>query len=133
MANLNISVNNDLYTITLDQFEWTSLSVNGVAVTASAGGFSYSQTTPGSLMFVAQATQIVAVNPDDVMFLADQPPLTAVHVATLNYSAPSSGTFQINGHVINLSNWDETIKIHFTGKPFQFSQGLMTGEFNFSS
>jgi hypothetical protein len=70
MANINISVNSkDLYTITLDVFEWQGLTVNDTSVSVYSGPnpqikFQYAQTTPGMLLFKAISNNnIVIVNP----------------------------------------------------------------------
>lgn len=123
MANLNISAAGDLYKIELDTFDWTGLQVNGTAVKKSADGtYTYTQTSPGSVRFVATASNLQIVNPDNAFLLAGT---KHSHMAVIKYSAPSANTVQIEGTLVN---WPANVNFQFGQGPFRFAQGRLTAK-----
>ena len=41
MAAISITVDDDFFVIELDQYEWASLTVNGVSIPAASGGIKF--------------------------------------------------------------------------------------------
>ncbi len=120
MAAILITVSNNLYTIQLDQWDWTGLTVNGAPVPKVGGNWTYVQTTPGPVDFAATANYVSTLNPGNTFFLAGA---SQTHMAILSYSAPGS-SFQLDGVLLNVSP-----RSYAQPGPFPFSQGMMTGSF----
>jgi hypothetical protein len=121
MAAILITVKNNLYTIQLDQWDWTGLTVNNTVVPKVDGKWTYVQTTPGPVDFSATANYVTTVNPDGNNF-----PMTGTsntHLALLAYSAKGQ-PFQLDGVLLNVSP-----RSYAQPGPFPFSQGKMTGVF----
>ena len=121
MAAILITVKNNLYTIQLDQWDWTGLTVNNTVVPKVDGKWTYVQTTPGPVDFSATANYVTTVNPDGNNF-----PMTGTsntHLALLAYSAKGQ-PFQLDGVLLNVSP-----RSYGGPGPFTFSQGKMTGVF----
>jgi hypothetical protein len=74
MAAILITVKNNLYTIQLDQWDWTGLTVNGTAMPKVNGYYTYTQTTPGSVEFAATANYVSTLNPGNTFFMRQQYP-----------------------------------------------------------
>ena len=135
MANINITVDTttDLFTITLDIWEWTNLYIwqNGAwtPVPPYGGGnniqFQYQQPAPsGPLKFKAVANHnIDIVNPPTLIFMkgpnADHTYMAAISYNDLNNEIHLLGT---------LTTFDELIP-GAVSSPATFSQGRMTGQF----
>ncbi len=126
MANINITESKGLFTITLDVFEWTSLTVNGTAILPSSGvpgvQYQYIQQTPGPVRFVATANQLVLLNgPNNLDMIGSQTNTT--DTCMISYSE-SGGVITLNGLLVTMP--------YIKGSqpsPLLFSQGLMTGYF----
>jgi hypothetical protein len=120
MAAILITVKNNLYTIQLDQWDWTGLTVNGTAVPKVNGNWTYTQTTPGTVDFIATASYVSTVNPGNTFFMKGA---SNTHMALLTYSTPGQ-PFQLDGVLLNVSP-----RSYAQPGPFPFSQGKMTGVF----
>lgn len=120
MAAILITVKNNLYTIQLDQWDWTGLTVNGTAMPKVNGYYTYTQTTPGSVEFAATANYVSTLNPGNTFFMTGA---SNTHLALLNYSAQGL-PFQLDGVLLNVSP-----RSYAQPGPFTFSQGKMTGVF----
>jgi len=129
MAGINITEENGLYTITLDIWEWTGLTVNGEPVEAKNQGniqFQYKQKVPGPIHFIATANHyIVIVNPDNTMFMqnADN---TRTYLCAISYHETASPkVVTLHGFI---STFDCQVPVS-KKSPLLFSQGRMTGAF----
>lgn len=129
MADINIGVANDLFTVTLDKWEWTGLTVNGTPIQAVNQGnvqFRYTQTgSPAPVHFTARANQnIDIVNPGTTLFMESNDG-TRTYVLVISYS-------EVN-NVVTLNGFLHTLPFAFSEdqpSPLVFSQGLMTGTFH---
>ncbi len=128
MADINISVNNGLVSITLDKWEWTGLKVNGTQINPINNGnvqFQYNQPSPvGPVTFMATAnTNIKIVNPGNSLFM-ESPDGKSTYMLVISYSDANNVT-TLNGYV-------HTLPFVFSEdkpSPLVFSQGRMTGSF----
>jgi|GEM_PF-3082064 len=135
---ITVSTTNDLFTITLDKWEWTALYIkeNGVWVampsypdpTQPDLQFRYTQSSPGPLSFKAVAdTNLVVVNPSAPMLMAG-PNGQHTYLAMLNYTTSPSEV-----HMLGLlETFDEAVP-DAQPSPMFFSQGRMTGVFSTSN
>jgi tyrosinase len=130
MANINITVNGTEAAITLDIWEWTGLSINGIAVPTYTGSIPNIQflgsgiISNSSLQFTATANKyIVIVNPDSTMLMAGTNNQSAYKLA-LNYSQVNGGV-QLNGTITFFSQPQPGALT----SPQLFSQERMTGTF----
>ena len=120
MAAIALRVKNNLYSISMDNNEWTELTVNGENVPqAPGGGWSWSQSEEGPVKFTATANLVTTVNPGPDMLVLDGDNNT--HVALLRYSLPGMKPFSIDGFMMNGTA--------ASAGPLGFSQGMMTGNF----
>lgn len=119
MASIGISVENDLYSIGLDQYEWTSLTVDGKDIPHD-NGFSWSQTQKGPVKFVAKAN-LAIVNPNSFLVLNGT---NTLHIAKLEFSGPA-GDITLKGELTNFEGY-----VDAGDGPIGFSQGGMTGVFS---
>lgn len=130
MADINISISDNLFSIKLDIWEWESLEVNGQNIPAKSNGgnvqFEYTQSEPGHITFTAKANQhIDIVNPGNIMFMKDG---ENTGVAIISYSETTSevtlagSCFIHNGDIENAQP-----------SPLRFSQGRMTGTFELAA
>jgi hypothetical protein len=121
MANIDITVTKNLYSIALDKYEWTELTVNGQRIQKnSEGGYVYQQETEGQVNFEASAKGLKKVNPGDHFEMCG---IDKTHLARLNYFEEGH-IFKIHGELTNVPPTREC-----KPGPFQFSQGKMTGHF----
>lgn len=137
MANINISVDqsSDLYTITLDMFEWTALYTSPDGKTWSLVPryigpdpniqFQYTQTSVGNLQFKAVANQnIVIVNSANIMFMKGPSGDNDTYMGVISYTNKDNEI-----HLLGvLSTFDEPMNDP-QPSPIGFSQGRMTGQF----
>lgn len=130
MADINISESNGLYTISLDKWEWTGLTVNGTNVPAVNQGNIQFQSSPteGPIHFVATANQYIdIVNPGNMLYMRNSDD-TKTYMCVISYSE-TSNTVTLNGHI-------NTLPFAFSedqASPIGFSQGRMTGTFQTAS
>lgn len=127
MADINITVNNNLYSVGIDTWDWTGLTVidngNTIIVPEKNGCWNYSQTTVGPIEFQASANSVQTLNPGAAMILAGS---TANHMCNVSYTAPKT-PFVLYAFCSNVSKGFPP-----TGtSPILFSQGHMTGKFQF--
>ncbi|MFV8282563.1 hypothetical protein ACNKXS_13520 [Christiangramia marina] len=127
MADINISVSNDMFCLKLDQCEWTGLKVNEKEVDPINTGniqFEYKQTDSGSVHFIATANEnIDIVNPGQNIFMQNFEG-TKSYLLTLSY-AKVDGFVTLNGLL-------QTIPFQVSKdqkSPIKFGQGRMTGTF----
>ena len=120
MAAILITVKHNLYTIQLDEWDWTGLTVNNAVVPKVNGTWTYVQTTPGPVDFNATANYVSTVNPGIPLFLAG---ISNTHMAALTYSPPGQ-PFQMDGVLLTVSP-----RSYAQPGPISFSQGKMTGVF----
>jgi hypothetical protein len=126
MANINITESNGLFTINLDVFEWTGLTVNGVSIppTSSVPGvqYQYIQQTAGPLRFVATATQLEILHyPNCLDMIGTQASTT--DTCMISYSE-SGGVITLDGLLACFPLISGS-----QASPMTFSQGNMTGWF----
>ncbi len=140
MADINISVDTttDLFTITLDKWEWTDLYIkeggNWVPVSPYNGPdpnvqFRYQQPPPaGPLSFKAVAnSNLVIVNPANLLFMSG-PTNNHTYFAGLSYTTNDNDV-----HMLGiLETFDEALP-DAKPSPLPFSQGRMTGTFQATS
>lgn len=131
MASIFLEVDNNLYTVSLDQYEW-----NGLTVTDGAAApllvqpqyvngrmvWLYKQTVPGKLSIQATANGINIANPRPQTFIL--PGIKNNHKCTLSYSMVNSG-FVLNAVLTNVSL---ATRPNATN-PAAFNQYGMTGLF----
>jgi hypothetical protein len=120
MAAILITVKDNLYTIQLDPWDWTGLTVNGAVVPKVNGKWTYVQTTPGPVDFTATANYVSTVNPGNTFFMTGA---SNTHMAALTFSPPGQ-PFVLDGVLLNVSP-----RSYGGPGPFTFSQGKMTGVF----
>lgn len=127
MADINIAVASPgTFTITLDVWEWTGLTVNGTPVSPYTGpetNVQFQYTGPGPINWQATANQnLVIVNPGNVMILAGVED-KHTYIGLISYESLSTSV-SLKGH---LDTYDGV----FGGVPgpILFSQGRMTGTF----
>ncbi len=118
MAAILITENNNLFSITLDVWDWTGLTVNGVVIPQVNGMWTYTQTTPGPVDFQATANYVVTVNPGNTFYMSGT---TQTHLCDITYS-DSGASFVLSGVLLNVSP-----RSNAQPGPFTFSQGKMTG------
>lgn len=130
MAAINITVNNNLYSVDMDWNDWTGLTVidNGVThiIAKNANNhWKYKQTSAGPIEFSASAAAhtVQTVNPGSVFIMAGA---NQNHLCMLAYTAPDpQNTFTLTAFCHNVSTGFSP-----TGTaPFTFSQVHMTGVF----
>src|SRR3989338_4372228 len=123
MAAIAIIEKDGLFTIEMDQNDWTGLTVNGTVVPEGNSGWKHVQTSKGSLNFVASADYVSTVNPNSVFVLEGEN--GEDYTCKLTYSDTSSGApFTMTGAL--------SAGQHVPGAqkgPIVFSQGMMTGSF----
>ncbi len=130
MADINISVSNSLFTITLDIWEWTGLTVNGSAVPKYTGPkpniqFQYVQQAQGTLHFEAAADQnIVLVNPGETMLLKGPEHEEITYLSLISYQT-TPDRILLRGSCVPLPYEVQGA----LPSPIEFSQGRMTGHF----
>jgi hypothetical protein len=127
MANINVTVKNGLFSIALDQWEWTGLEANNHVIPQQPGAtqFEYSQATAGEVNFTATSSnEIKILNPDSTIEL--EGPLNAPYTyqLTLKYTSTASGV-QLKGTLNTITSKVSGAK----ASPQPFSQGNMTGHF----
>lgn len=128
MADINVSVTNGLFSIKLDKWEWTGLTVNGTLVNPVNKGniqFEYNQPEPnGPIHFIAKANQnIDIVNPGNSLFMENSDKKKS-YFMIISY-AEKDNVVTLNGHI-------HTLPFYFSEdkpSPIKFSQGRMTGTF----
>ena len=129
MAAISITLNQatNTFSITLDKWEWTGLTVNGTSVPSSQGDiqFEFNQASPGNIHFVATANQYIdLVNPGNTMYIKG--------VENDTYMCLISYQETANPKVITLYGILAIIPAPVPGAvngPITFSQGRMTGSF----
>ncbi len=130
MAAILINVDNtsNLYTITLDKWEWTGLKVNGEDIPSINMGnvqFRYVQETSGPIHFEATANKNIKLkNPGKPMFLKGRNN-EKTYFASINYEE------RLNPKKIVLNGFLHTFPIMQGAQPspLLFSQGSMSGVF----
>lgn len=132
MAAIGITVKDGRFNITMDRFEWTSLTVDGDNIPAEDPGnpqnllFSYTQEGTGSISFVAKSdNNIEIVNPGNVMTIVSPDGQDKSYVAVLNYTTVSSEV-RVQGWLIPVHG----IVAGASREAIAFSQGRMTGVFS---
>jgi hypothetical protein len=130
MANINISINQntDNFTIVLDKWEWTSLTVEGRNIPAVNEGdiqFKFKQEISGTIHFVATANHnINIVNVPSPMFLKGSDNNT--YMCILSYAETASPkVVHVSGSLVALPYPIPGA----LGSPILFSQDKMTGTF----
>ncbi len=120
MASIGITVENGLFNIALDQYEWTGLTVNGNVIPEENNQWKYAQSSKGLVQFTATANLLTAVNPGGMYALKGENGKD--YVCVLYYT---NDPFTINGVLFT----GENIAGAQT-KPIGFNQGMMAGEFS---
>jgi hypothetical protein len=127
MADIKVSVKNDLFSIVMDTWEWASLTVNGSVVNPINSGniqFEYTQSTSGIIHFIATANQNIDItNPGNSLFMKSSDGEKS-YIMMISYSEKSS--------VVTLNGFIHTLPFVFSEdkpSPLSFSQGRMTGTF----
>lgn len=129
MADINITVTSpDTFTITLDVWEWTGLTVNGAAVSPYSGpnpNIQFQYTGLGPINFIATATQdIDIVNPGNIMVLAG-PDEDHSYFGIISYAKTDDPPMvTLKGHLNAYGYLPDSLP-----SPITFSQGRMTGTF----
>ncbi|MFK8059399.1 MAG: hypothetical protein AB8B78_04835 [Polaribacter sp.] len=129
MADINISINqeSDTYTITLDKWEWTGLSVNGNVINPINQGniqFQYKQSSAETIHFIATANQYIdLINSGNPMYLKGA---KNTYICIISYQETE------NPKEVTLHGVLTTVSAAIPGaenSPLRFSQGRMTGTF----
>lgn len=133
MASISISVNNDLFSINMDKYEWTSLEVNGDVVNPQSPvqadnlKYKYAQHTSGALHFIATAdNKIAIVNPNEVMIL-EGTETQKTYVAVTDYTSTLQG-ITLDCWLIPLAG--QALVPPANATSFNFTQGSMNGVFS---
>lgn len=122
MANIVITVSNDLYEIVMDVHDWTSLVVDGVNVHVSNNQFKWQQSKPGTLKFTAMANTGPIVQTPNFAFAFNDG--REIQVATLDFIQDNSA-FILNGKLFV----DNHTSVPIGFPPFYFNQPKMTGTY----
>lgn len=125
MASISITVKDDLFTITMDNNEWTGLTVGGQAIVKN-GNQGWSYTGLGPLNFQATATHIETLNPNDILVVKGSE--NKDYVAALTYTAQGAAPFVMDGALFSGTNVQDAQ----TGQ-IDFNQGMMMGGFSHES
>jgi hypothetical protein len=127
MADISISVNGKQSTITLDKWEWTGLTVNGIPAKKYHGpnpNIQFQETEDLVIHFTAIANHYIdLVNPGTTEFLKDSDD-SSTYMLVISYQEKNS-IVTLNGTIIRLPYGIPTAKLG----PILFSQGRMTGSF----
>lgn len=126
---VNYNINTDTFSIILDNWEWTGLTVNGNKINPIENDpnvqFQYSQPIPGTVHFIATADHnIDLVNPSNIMYLKGVDNRT--YMCTISYKETE------NPKIVTLSGVLVVVDSVIPGaeaSPISFSQGKMTGTF----
>ena len=124
MAAIAIIEKDGLFTIELDQNDWTGLTVNGAPVQEGATGWKFVQTVQGKVNFVASADYCTTVNPDATYVIKGEHGQD--YSCELTYSNTSTGApFTMTGTLSSGQNLPGA-----QVGPIVFSQGMMAGSFS---
>lgn len=133
MADINISEHDGLFSITLDKWEWTGLTVNGDPVSPINQGdvqFQYNQRSAGTIHFTATANQyIVLVNPANLLYMKSSDG-EKTYICMISYQETE------DPKVVSLHGLIHTLDFELPfakNSPLGFSQGRMTGTFQIAS
>ena len=121
MAAISINVNNGIWSVNLDRFEWTVLEADGQSVQKINNEWSYTQPNSGSFNFKATAVGTQYLNPGQTWIEKCN---DVYYMLILDY-VPKSNGFDILGYGLILHNWNGTT----TPSPHNFNQVKMTGSF----
>lgn len=127
MANILITIDTKtgLYSISLDHYEWTGLTVNGMKIDPNPdGGYSYSQKKVGLFDFKATSSKEVTIlNPGRIFHLQKTHSSKHCYPFSVDFSKPGDPVV-VSGIGVRSSPQPSG-----TPGPFLFSQGKMTGEY----
>lgn len=121
MAAISINVNEGVWSVTLDRFEWTGLEADNYSILKINDKWSYTQPKSGSFIFKATAVGTQYLTPGQTWVEESN---GVYYMLVLDY-VPRSNGFDIIGYGLILSNWNGIL----TSSPHNFSQGKMTGSF----
>ena len=124
MAAISVSVNNGIWSVTLDRFEWTALQADGHSVQKKNDEWTYKQSVSGNFSFKGTAVGTQYLNPGQTWVEECN---GVYYMLVLDY-APTPNGFDIYGYGMILHNWNGTT----TPSPHVFSQGKMTGTYTVS-
>lgn len=132
MADIKITASNQsgLFSLELDQWEWTSLTINGAAVPKRSGNvqFQWTQVAAGPVHFVATSNNnIVIQNAGNLLYMQSKDK-TKTFLAQISYAATAQQV-TLTGVLVNLA-------FPIPGaqpSPIKFSQGRMTGTFSLAT
>lgn len=120
MAFLDIKAGSGVFTISLDNNDWNSLTVKGQPPISNNGsGWTYPQKEPGLIQFTATANLSNTENKGNVFVLQGKGNLC--YICVLSYSSP----FVVNGTLFTANNI-----LGAENGPFGFSQPNMRGSFS---
>ena len=133
MADINISENDGLFSITLDIWEWTGLTVNGDPLNPINRGniqYQYNQESSGPIHFVATANQyIVLVNPANILYMKSSDE-NKTYMCVISYQETENPKVVSLHGVIHTLNY---VVPDAKNSPLGFSQGRMSGTFQITS
>ena len=124
MAAISINVNNGIWSVTLDRFEWTALEADGQPVQEANHEWSYTQENSENFNFKATAVGTQYLNPGQTWVEECN---GVYYMLILDY-VPKSNGFDILGYGLILHNWNGTT----SPSPHGFNQGKMSGSFTVS-
>ncbi len=131
MADIDISVSKeDLFTITLDQWEWESLTVNGQpqpAINKDKIQFQYCQKESGTIHFTATANKWLGVIHHGVPLFMHNSDSKKTYLCVLSYTekeSPKKTTLYVHLSTI------DTLIPGSKPSPMAFTQVRMTGRFH---
>ncbi|MFT5250053.1 MAG: hypothetical protein ACI93P_001788 [bacterium] len=125
MAAIGITVKNGLWSVGLDNFEWTALEADGHSIKKINNEWNYTQTEVGNFSFTATAVGTQYLNPGQTWVEECN---GVYYMLVLDYSPKPNG-FDIKGYGINLQSWGGAS----TSSPHKFSQGKMNGVYSVKS
>jgi len=123
---ITVSQSTNLFTISLDPYDWTGLTVNGTQIPQdSSGWYKWSQDgSPAPVHFVAQANSVSFVNNTPALLVSGSGQSTTTYAALLGYPP---GSFTMKGLLWAIDS--QALLPGAQPGPIGFNQGMMTGTF----
>ncbi|MFY9223531.1 MAG: hypothetical protein WAQ98_12730 [Blastocatellia bacterium] len=138
MADINITVQNDVFTITLDTFEWQQLIVDGIKIPPYTGpnrkNIQFQGSGNGVVKFTAIANQNIKIlNPSAQLFMLNSAN-TETYMCIISYESLLGQPGQPDQIILKGSLAEiPTVIPGAQQSPLSFSQGRMTGHFQLGS
>ncbi|MFP9100516.1 hypothetical protein ACLI09_15820 [Flavobacterium sp. RHBU_24] len=120
--NINANTTTNLFSITLDQYQWTSLTVNGTKVPMKSNTNTvYTESVPGPIIFTAVVNSVSIVNPDNVMLIKG--PDNTGFFCGIHYAQTATNTVTLYGVLAKIDD------LAISTTSYNFSQAGLTGSY----